>query len=246
MARSSAPAHTDARTFSRLLAATCLVLGPAFFLIGTAVDPAWAEDTDDYLADVAAAPDRYQLAGFLSLIGAVLTVVGMVGVLHLLRGPRITLGQVGAGLVLVGSVFLAGTFAINVFEAVGVQNIDRAAMVDLSEAAEDSGWALAWFIALLASLMLGVLLLAAGLFIQRGAAPVWVPVLLIVYAVGSFFAMNQLLNVLASAVLVVALAGIAARIITVSDDDWARWTVLPDQGRRPHEAGSRNSEGLNA
>lgn len=238
---SAAPAHTDARTFSRLLAAACLVLGPACFLVGAAVDPAWSDDNSEYLAEVAASPDRYQLAGLLSLVGGVLTAVGMVGVLHVLRGPRITVAQIGAGLVLIGSVAVAGTFPINVTEAVGAQTVDQATMVDLIEAVEDSGWAIAFFVTFIGGLVVGMLLLAIGLFFQRGAAPLWVPVLLIVSVVGSFFSMDQLLNVITSAGLVLALAGLAARIITVTDDDWARWTVLPDQGRRRRIAGARDA-----
>ena len=243
---SSPPAHTDARTLSRLLAAACLVLGPACLLASSAVDPAWSDDTEEYLAEVAAGAERYQLAGFLTLVGAVLTVVGLVGVIHLLRGPRITLAQVGAGMALVGAVFMAGVFPINVIDAVGVRTLDAAAMVDVTEAVEDSGWAIVFFIGFLVFLMLGLVLLAIGLFLQRGAAPIWVPVLLLVAVVGSFFAMNQLLSVVTSALLVVALAGLAAHIITVSDDDWARWTVLPDQGRRPHASGARGSADLSA
>ncbi len=235
----SAPAHTDARTFARLLAAVCLVLGPTCFLVGAAVDPAWADDNAEYLDEVAGAPGRYQLAGFLSLVGAVLTVVGLLGVIHLLRGPRITLGQIGASLALIGSIFLAGTFPINVMEAVGAENFDRATMIDLFETVEDSGWAAVYFIAFLGGLVLGMVLLAIGLFLQRGAAPVWVPALLLISVVASFFATGQLFNVITSALLVVAMAGLAARILTVSDEDWSRWTVLPDQGRRPHASRSR-------
>jgi len=240
----SAPAHTDARTVARVLAAVCLVLGPACLLVGAAVDPAWSDDNAEYLEEVAGAPGRYQLAGFLSLVGGVLTVVGLLGVIHLLRGPRITLGQVGASLALVGSIFLAGTFPIGVIEAVGAEDFDRAVVIDLFETVEDSGWAAVFFIAFIVGLVLGLVLLAVGLFLQRGAAPVWVPVLLLVAVAGSFFATGQLFNVITSALLVVAMAGLAARILTVTDEDWSRWTVLPDQGRRPRAGRTRGAADL--
>jgi hypothetical protein len=244
---SGRPAHTDARTFARLLAAACLVLGPLAFLVGSAVDPAWDDDSATYLAEVAEAPGRYQLAGLLGLVGAILTVVGLLGVIHLLRGPRVTLAQVGASLVLVGAVCVAGMSVVNIFEAVGTgSEYDRAMMVDYFDAVEESGWAMVFFVAFIGGLMLGTLLLAIGLFLQRDAAPVWVPVLLLAYIVASFFSVGQLMSVASSALLVIALGGLAARIVTVSDDDWSRWTVLPDQGRRRHGAGARDSAGTSA
>ena len=82
--------------FSRTSAAVSLVLGALCFLAASLVDPAWAPDERAYLAEVAAASNRYQASAVLNALGSTATVFGLVGVLHLLRGRRVTLGLRGS------------------------------------------------------------------------------------------------------------------------------------------------------
>ena len=83
----------DSVEFSRTSAAVSLVLGALCFLAASLVEPAWASGERAYLAEVAAAANRYQASGVLNALGYTASVFGLVGVVHLLRGRRVTLGQ---------------------------------------------------------------------------------------------------------------------------------------------------------
>ena len=111
----------DSVEFSRTSAAVSLALGALFFLAASLIEPAWAPDERAYLEEIAAASNRYQASGVLNALGSTATVFGMVGVLHLLRGRRVTLGQLGAGLVIMGSVLLAGHWLVVLIETAGAQ-----------------------------------------------------------------------------------------------------------------------------
>jgi hypothetical protein len=152
------------------------------------------------------------------------------GVIHLLRRRRVTLGQIGAGLLLIGMVAFAATYVVNVFEikATG-DEYDRAQMTELFESTEESGEAAPIFAMFLLGLVLGSILLAIGLWRQRAVA-IWVPIALVLASVASFAGgESQVGGLIASAILAAALIALGLKILSVSDDDWERWEVLPDQ-----------------
>jgi hypothetical protein len=76
---------SDSRNFSRTLAALGLFLGPLLFVLGTLIDPAWADDRGEYLQAVGEAPGRYLLAGALWTLGSLLFIPGALGVAKLMR-----------------------------------------------------------------------------------------------------------------------------------------------------------------
>lgn len=233
--------------FSRTAAAVSLVLGALFFLAASLVEPAWAFDERTYFAEIAAAPNRYQASGVLNALGSTATVFGLVGVLHLLRGRRVTLGQLGAGLVIMGSVLLAGHWLVVLVETAGAQG-DPGRALELLTAASQSPWAVLVAVGGLGSTLLGPVLLAVGLRTRR-AAPVWVPIALVLYAAVPFFpsdgpppgtyqwrSSSQASAVVSSVLLGAALVGLARRILSLPDEAWARWQPLPDapgSRRRP-------------
>lgn len=232
----------DSVEFSRTSAAVSLVLGALCFLAASLVEPAWAPDERTYLGEVAAAANRYQASGVLNALGSTAIVFGLIGVLHLLRGRRVTLGQLGAGLVIMSSVLVGGHWLIVLVETAGAQaDPDRA--LELLTTAQNSPWA-----ALLAvgevGLILGWVVMAVGLWTRR-ATPVWVPVALLLSTAVTFLPSNapppdtyqwrtssQAIAVIYSALLGAALVGLALRILSLSDEAWARWQPLPDAPRR--------------
>lgn len=233
----------DSVEFSRTSAAVSLVLGALCFLTASLIEPAWAPDARAYLEEIAAAPNRYQASGVLNALGSTATVFGLIGVLHLLRGRRVTLGQVGAGLVIMGSVLLGGHWLIVLVETAGAQADPDRALAMLTTASE-SPWGALVLVGGLASSILGPVLLAAGLWTRR-ATPVWVPIVLLLYAVLPFLASggpppgtyqwrtsSQALAVLSAVLLGAALVGLALRILSLPDGAWARWQPLPDAPRR--------------
>ena len=227
---------SDSRNFGRTFAGISLIAAPVVFLVGTAVDPAWADDTEEYLNEVAADKGLYLLAGILNLVGALLLIAGLLGVIHLLRRRRVTIGQIGAALVMIGAVAIASTYTINVIEILGTgDEFDRGQVVRLLDDAEESGEAAPIFVMFLLGLVLGSILLAIGLWRQR-AVPLWVPIVLVLSSLAGFVAGDtQAASLISSAILAAALIAIGLRILAVSDDDWERWEVLSEE-RAPREA----------
>jgi len=219
---------SDSRNFGRTLAGLALIVAPILFLLSSVVDPAWADDTAEYLDEVAADKGLYLLAGILGFAAGLLLIPGLLGVIHLLRQKRVTLGQIGAALVILGALAIASSYVVTVFEikATG-DEFDRAQMVELLESTEESGEAAPVFV-LFFGLILGSLLLAIGLYRQR-AVPVWVPILLVLGNVLNFAGEDQIVSIVSSVVLAGALIPIGLKILSVSDDDWDRRPVLPDR-----------------
>ena len=89
---------SDSRNFARTLAGLGLILAPLAFLVATLVSPAWEEETGEYLNELAGNEGAHVASGLLFLLGALLFVAGMLGLIRLLRGRGVTLGQVGAAL----------------------------------------------------------------------------------------------------------------------------------------------------
>jgi Domain of unknown function (DUF4386) len=221
---------SDTRRFSRTLAAIGLVLGPLLFLLDTLIDPAWADDDAAYLAEVAGHKGRYVIAELASTFGALIWIVGMVGIMRLLRRRRVTLGQLAPGMVIVGLIGLTASFAFSVFDLAMVDFENREAMVRLhAELGDSYAYRAYWLIFFSVGTVLGLILLAVPL-LRRRIVPVWSPILLILASVFWHVAGGErVTDALALAMLAAALAPLAARIWSLSDEDWAQWEI-PLQG----------------
>jgi hypothetical protein len=209
-----------------------LVLGPSLLLAQTLVDPAWAAEEAAYLEAVANGANRYQAAGLLGFLGALFTVAGLTGVLHLVRSRRVNLAQVGTVLLMFGVIGGGGAYIANLIEASAANPaFDRGQMAAMLDGAVDSPWVVPVFVVWIGGLGLGPVLLAIGLFLRRAAAPIWVPIVLIAGTVVTFVGVgsSQLVAALGSLLVVAACAGLAAKILTTSDEQWGRWQVLPDE-----------------
>ena len=233
----------DSVEFSRTSAALSLIVAALCFLTANLVDPAWAPGARAYLDEIAAAPNRYQASAVLNALGASAGVFGLVGALHLLRGRRVTLGQLGAGLIIVCWVLDGAHWLINLVETAGAQDDPNRALKLLTTASQ-SPWAALVDIAAVGGLIVGPVLLAVGLW-RRRATPNWVPVTLLLYTAVTFIpggappagtyqwrTSSQALAIASAALLAAALVGLALRILSLPDEAWARWQPLPDAPRR--------------
>lgn len=222
---------SDSRRFSRTLAAIGLVLGPLLFLVDTLIDPAWADDDAAYLAEVAGNKSRYVIAELASTFGALIFIPGMIGVMRLMRRRRVTLGQLAAGIVTVGLIGLTASFAFSVFDLAMADFEDREAMADLHAELQDSdAYKAYWLTFFSAGTVLGLILLALALLRAR-IVPVWSPTLLVVAsALWQVAGGVRLLNALSLLMLAAALAPLATRMWSLSDEDWERWEI-PNAGR---------------
>ena len=219
----------DSRTFSRTVSGVCLVLGPVLLAVQAAIDPAWAVDPAAFRLEVAAAPDRFALAGMLAPIAAFVFIVGLVGAIHLLRTRLVNLAQIGCGLVMFGMTFFSTFYAVYVIESVSTRPaFDQAQMQAMLEQAQYSPYAVLLPIALLGGQCLGLLVIAVGLFLRRPVVPVWVPAVLLASFV-LLLAEMQLTAVVGFLLAAVGLGWLALRILRTPDDEWERWQVLSER-----------------
>jgi Domain of unknown function (DUF4386) len=217
---------SDSRRFSRKFAAIALIAAPLLMALGNFIDPAWSDDTAEYLAEVADGEGAYLTAGVLWTLGSLLLVVGMLGVVRLVRGRRVTLGQIGAGLIIFGAIGMSAGLAFNGFEIAMAAEDNREAMVSLSDAVEEStALTIYWVSFFMGGIVLGVILLTVSLF-RTKIVPIWAPILLVVSIVLGFAGDNQVIGGLSFIVLAAGFLPLAQRMLATSDDEWERW-VLP-------------------
>jgi hypothetical protein len=218
---------SDSRNFSRTLAAIGLLAAPLLFVIQSLLDPAWASDSAEYLAEVADDKGRYIAAGVVGTIGSLLLIPGMLGVMRLFRGRSITLGQIAAGLIAMGAIGLTAGLAFNGFDIILADHTDRAAAVQIYDEGDNNGAVIAYFIFFFfVGIVLGSILLAIALF-RRRIVPIWSPILLVVAIVVGFLAGEEsaIVNAISFLILAAALAPLAALMWGLSDDEWERWEL---------------------
>jgi hypothetical protein len=233
---------SDSRNFGRTLAAIGLVAGPVLLFVSALVDPAWAEESVEYLQEVADGTGRYLVAGALGSIGSLLFIPGMLGVAKLLRGRRVTFGQIAATLVATGLIGLTAVLAFNGVDVILAEADDREAAAGIFDDFEESAGTLAYFVAFFfIGIVLGSILLAVALFRQR-IVPVWSPILLVVAIVLGFIGGTQILNALSFLLLGAALFPLAMRIWSLSDEAWGHWEPLA-QGPPAGAAGPTETPG---
>jgi putative effector of murein hydrolase LrgA (UPF0299 family) len=229
---------SDSRNFSRTLAAVGLVAGPLLFFLDTLIDPAWAEDDAAYLAEIAANRTTNITAEVVATVGSLIFIPGIVGVMRLTRGPHVTLGQLASGLVAIGLIGATGGLAFNAVDVTMADFDNREAMVAFRGELEGSGVVAAyWLSFFFGGFVLGMILLAIALLRGR-IVPVWSPIMLVVATLlWSLQGENRLWNAVSLLLLAAALAPLAVRIWSLSDDEWERWTVRLDAGASTGERG---------
>lgn len=225
---------SDSRHLSRTLAAIGLVVGPLLFFVDTLIDPAWDDNDAVYLAEVAGNRGAFIIAEVAATVGSLLLIPGTIGVMRLMRGRRVTLGQVGAGLLTIGLIGLTASLAFITFDLAMADFENREAMAALREEFVHSGaYGAYWLVFFFAGVVLGSALLAIAL-VRRRIVPLWSPILLVVAVVVWFFeGQERLLSALSFLILAAALAPLAMRIWSLSNDEWERWELSLDHDSRP-------------
>lgn len=216
----------DSRSFSRTLAGLGLFLGPLCFFLGTLLDPAWEDDAGAYLESVGAESGRYLAAGALWTVGSLLFIPGVLGAMKLMRGRGITLGQIGAGLMSIGLILFSANVAFYGIDVEMARASDRAAAARIFEGIQESSVLGPFYMAtFLGGIVLGSILLAIALF-RRRVVPVWSPLLIVASTVLGFFGETQMLSALSLLLLVIGLAPLGRKVLSLSNEAWAQWEPL--------------------
>ena len=222
---------SDARHFRRLVAGLCLIAAPVVLLVGAVVHPQVGDAGAAHLAVVAENPDRYYAAHAIILAGLALFLPAVLGLMHLLRERATAFGHVGGGLAMIG---LFGATAVVAVDGIAVSQMgqpeasaeEMAALLDrIKESAGLRGVAVVGAVAFL----LGVLLLAYGLWRARALQP-WMAGGISAAAIVVFIGQvtdNRFIFAIAFAIYLVALGPIGWRILTESDEEWARDPARP-------------------
>jgi uncharacterized protein DUF4386 len=213
---------SDGRNFARTLTGLCLIAGPLLYLISIIVGP----DVDDdnkvkELANIASHKGAYLTSSILFLVAGLVTIVGMVGLIHVFRGRRVTLGQVAAGLVLLGNTAIVGFYAFSTveYEMVNVSGLDRDQMARLLDKSQDAASGTPFFVLFLGGIVLGLLLLAFAAW-RRKVAPPWGAAAIVLTGVVGFVGEAKGVEIATFVFLLIGFGSIAMTVFGMSDEEW--------------------------
>ena len=191
---------------------SALGVAPALLTLGS------GESTAEYYAHVAAHPDAHAWAGLLGVVSFPLLLVGILGIVHLIRARGITLAHLGAVLAVVGRASFPALAGSELLDAVGVQAVGQEQMVAIAEEGfEQSGFAIALLLLVLVPGLLSALLI--GLAVGRaGLAPWWAAGTIVVGTVllmapGDLFVAGNVLHL-------VGFGAVGVRMLRLDDRAW--------------------------
>lgn len=157
---------SDARNFGRTLTGLALIAGPALMLVASIVTP--NTDNDNKLKElnnVAAHKSAYLWGSVLFLLGTLTLLAASVGIIHLFRNTRVTLGQIAGSLLLVGTAVTTAFYAFSVveYEMVNQPGLNRAELAKFLHESNQTAAGAPLFILFLLGIVLGLILLAIAL-----------------------------------------------------------------------------------
>ncbi len=221
---------TSASSFRRMACGLLLLIGPALILVASILDPAVGEggDTDDYLAAIGDDPDMAELSTALWIWGFTLTAIGIIGLVHVIRGRGVVLANIGGALALVGMIMFLPLFATTLHDLNNVEHVGLEVAERLSDDLEEDYWApLAVLIPALLGTLIGFILLGAAI-IRSGVAHVAAGALIIVgILLVPVSEESQVFNVLANLALLGGWGLVGLKLLGMTDAQW--------EGREPLE-----------
>ena len=214
---------SDARNFGRTLTGLALIVGPLLMLAAGIISP----DTDNdnklkELNSVAAHKSAYIFGSVLFLLSTLVLLAASVGIIHLFRGRRVTLGQIAGSLLLIGTAttFAFYAFSITEYEMVNQKGLDRAVLADYLHKANNTAAGAPIFVLFLLGIVLGLILLAVALW-RSGLVPKWAAALILVGGVFAFAGgQSQVASIINSVLLLIAFGMFSRTVLSMSDEEW--------------------------
>jgi len=226
---------SDSRNFARTLCALSLIAAPLLLLVGVLLGPDLSDDAAERLGEIQDDKTLYAASAVLFLVAPWVFIPGMVGLIHLLRGRGVTIGQVAASLLLLGALATTVFYGASGYEyqaATGGFNTPEVA--ELTEAAEEADYFIPIIIVFLAGVVLGGIALGIVLW-RRGVVAAWAGLAVSASAVVGFIADSKAVSAIGFGLLLVGLGATALRVLSMTDEEWERWTPLPDGPAPPTE-----------
>ena len=212
---------SDERNFARTLAGLSLIVAPLLLMLSAAVGPHLSDDGAKRLAAIDGNEARFIAGSYLLLVGAWAFIPGLIGLWRVFRGPGVTLGQVGTGLVLIGWISTISFFGGGVYEYEAAQpGLDQSLMARLADNVNESGVMIPMIIVtFLLGIAIGTLIVAWSLW-RRKLAPAWAPAALVVFTILDILADSAALSAIAFAFLLVGFGSVGRALLSMSDDEW--------------------------
>jgi hypothetical protein len=221
---------SDARNYRRTAAGLALIIGPILLLVSSAITTVGGDDTTEYLAEVADNRGGEEVSAVLAILGFALLIPGIAGALNLLRGRGVVLGHIGGTLAILGLACFPALIATSFIDVAATEpGAASQEYVDIVERVEDQVGAIIIVAIALLGTLIGFILLAAA-FLRARTVPVWVGPLIIVGIAVTFPAESRVLQVLGSALLLVAFGTIGMQLLRQPDEEWEQLRLA---GTRP-------------
>ena len=209
------------------------------------IEPAWSDDSAEYLREVADRPGPATCSGPARAIGGVALLAGMIGVARLLRGGRRRCDRrrrLVARRRLGGARPAACCSGWRSSRRRWPRARNPAEMVALYDGTEDVWLALVAFGTLFLRRLRDRGRCSSRRAADRRPVPLWSPLLLIAWVVTIFVSPNRWVNLAATVLIpLAAFAPVAARIAGMRNEQWERWQPLPDREARPPQAARASS-----
>lgn len=212
---------SDQRNFTRTLAGLSLVAAPLFLLASVLVGPHLSDDGAERMSEIAANEGRHVAGHYLLLLGAWTFVPALIGLCRVFRGPRVTLGQAGASVLLVGWISTIALFGLGAYEHEAVRpTLDRAQMSQLADHVAGSAVMTPLIaVTFVVGIAIGSLVVAWSLW-RRRFVPFWAPAALVVWTILDVIANDTSTSAIAAAFLLVGLGAVGLRLLSMSDEEW--------------------------
>ena len=225
---------SDQRNFARTLAGLSLIVAPLLLLASMLIGPDLSDDGAKRLSEIADNQGGYVASRYLLLIGAWIFVPGLIGLWRVFRGPRVMLGQVGAGLVLIGWISTIAFFGLGAYEYQAAQpTLDRALMGQLVDRVNNSGVMTPMIIiTFIVGIAIGSLVVAWSLW-RRQLVPPWAPAALVVWTIVDILANSVAVSAIAFAFLLVGFGSVGLKLLSMSDEEWDLLGLAPGPAEAP-------------
>jgi hypothetical protein len=214
---------SDARNFGRTLTGLALILGPLAMLVAAIITP--NTDNDNKLKElnsVAAHKSAYLWGSVLFLVGTLALLAASVGIIHLFRNRRVTLGQIAGSLLLVGTAATTAFYAFSVveYEMVNQPGLNRAELANYLDKANNTAAGAPLFILFLVGIVLGLILLAVAAW-RRKLIPVWAAIMIFIGGLFAFFGgQDQGASIIDGVLLLIPFVMLSRTVFSMSDEEW--------------------------
>jgi uncharacterized protein DUF4386 len=218
---------SDARNFGRTLTGLLLIAAPVLILLGGIVQPdADSSNKVTELSKIAAHKGAYLTGALLFFLGGVLLIGGAIGLIHMFRGRRVTLGQVAGALLALGGTAMVGFYAFTSveYEAATQAGLDRAQMALLVDKAQNAASGAPILVLFALGVVIGFIVLGVAAWRTR-VVPRWMAALTVIAGPVVFASNGKAGGIVSSAVVLVVLGSLGLAALRMSDEEWGSTTL---------------------